>query len=377
MSKEQDPFLSAPFEPGECKDDSDSDTEIESVDNVPDEITEAEAKLMEGIFSQVALYIRQGNWQAARSLINQHDYGVNIFDSDGNAPLHVAIMNGHVDAVRDLLNFNANPNLMNEGGETPLTLTVIYSNNSQRTREILKLLLNIRRIDLNFPNEEGERAIHIVAYNGKVDLVRILIDRGASLNFLDHNDNNALHHATMNYSSPRTEETVEFLLSRGVNPDARNMQGNTALHNAADSGRTNLIKSLLRMMADENIQNGDGNTPLHIAAMNGNIEVVRLFVYYGAELTINNAGYSAADLASTDEIRDFLYQALIENLEMTGDNLIELIYGDDEYMDVKESADEVSVVITPITNTSDRSVVMGGQEEYNPFDIEIIGHGCI
>lgn len=310
---------------GECKDVSDSDTEIESVDTL-DDITEADLALMDSVFNQVSLYIRQNNWLEARYLINQYNYGVNILDSDGNAPLHVAVMNSCFDAVIDLLNFNANPNL---------------------------------------PNEEGERAIHIVAYNGGVDLLRILLDRGASLNLLDDNENNALHHATMNYDSLRAEETVEFLLSRGVNPDARNMQGNTALHNAADSGKVKVITSLLRMMPDENIQNDDGNTPLHIAAMNGNMDAVRLFVYYGANFTIiNNAGVSAADFAATDEIRDFLYRALVEDLEMRGEALEELIYGDDEDMDAKESSDEVPVAVTPVTNISDGSVVMGGEDLY-------------
>lgn len=266
-----------------------SDTEIESVASAA-EITEEELALMNEIFNQVSLYIREDNWQAAISLIFQHDYGVNILDSVGNAPLHVAIMNGRVDAVRDLLILNA---------------------------------------DINLTNLDGETALHLAAYEGRVDLVRMLLDRGADLNLLDENDNNALHYATMNYNSFDAEATVELLLSRGMHPDIRNNQGNTALYYAADSGDVKVIKSLLRLMADVNVQNEDGNTPLHIAAMNGNMDAVVLLVRFGVSFVLNNAWHSAADLATTDEIRDLLYLALVDDLTLTGNELVALIYEDD------------------------------------------------
>ncbi len=62
--------------------------------------------------------------------------------------------------------------------------------------------------------------------------------------------------------------------------------------------------------------------------MNGNIDAVILLVRYGVSFVANNAGDSAADLAATDEIRDFIYQALVDDLRMTGDALMSLIYED-------------------------------------------------
>lgn len=313
---------------GKRKYESNSDTEIDSVDS-GNSVTEEDIQLMESVFNQVSSLIRQNNWQEAISLISQHDYGVNILDGAGNAPLHVAIMNGRVDAVIDLLSFNADPNLTNSDEEIPLNLSIMFDNVSSEPGAILRLLLNKRRTNTDLYNDEGERPLHLAAYSGRVDLIRMLLDRGAGLNLLDDNENNALHHATMNYNSSGAEATVEFLLSRGINSDIRNMQGNTALHYAADSGDIKVIKALLRLMADANIKNEDGNTPLHMAAMNGNMAAVRLLVHYGGDFIVNNAGNSAADLAATDEIRDFIYQALVEDLSMTGDELAALIYGDD------------------------------------------------
>ncbi|MCT4635178.1 MAG: ankyrin repeat domain-containing protein [Rickettsiales bacterium] len=301
-----------------------SETEIDSVDSA-DEITEEELALMNEIFNQVSLYIREDNWQAAMHLISQHDYGVNILDDVGNAPLHVAIMNGRVDAVRDLLSLNA---------------------------------------DANLTNLDGETSLHMAAYNGRVDLVRMLLDRGADLNLLDDNENNALHYATMNYNSFGAEATVEFLLSRGMNPDIRNNQGNTALYYAADSGDVTVIKSLLRLMADVNIQNDDGNTPLHIAAMNGNIDAVILLVRYGVSFVANNAGDSAADLAATDEIRDFIYQALVDDLRMTGDALMSLIYED-------------CIISMSYDNATDDDLITGEQNfDYTGNMLDMSLEGC-
>lgn len=44
----------------------------------------------------------------------------------GNTPLHWAIINNKVDTAKRLLEMGTNPNLINEKGETPLDVALVY-----------------------------------------------------------------------------------------------------------------------------------------------------------------------------------------------------------------------------------------------------------
>ena len=59
---------------------------------------------------------------------------------------------------------------------------------------------------------------------------------------------------------------VRELLARGVNPNAPDSQGRTAVHAAARIGAAATLEALLQAYGDSDAQDTDGNTPLHLAA---------------------------------------------------------------------------------------------------------------
>src|SRR5712691_2451058 len=63
-------------------------------------------------------------------------------------------------------------------------------------------------------------------------------------------------------------EAVQEFLKAGVDVNARNAMGSTALMDAAGAGSLDVVKALVARGADVNIQNKDGWTALH-AAVNG------------------------------------------------------------------------------------------------------------
>lgn len=56
-----------------------------------------------------------------------------------------------------------------------------------------------------------------------------------------------------------------------VDPDARDRDGDTALHHAVLEGNTAAIRRLLEQGANPHVFNGMGYTPLHLAAINGKV----------------------------------------------------------------------------------------------------------
>ena len=65
------------------------------------------------------------------------------------------------------------------------------------------------------------------------------------------------------------QAAMATLLAAGADPDARNKDGNAAMHLAAWRGDCDELTELIRRKGKVNVANMDGNTPLHFAALRG------------------------------------------------------------------------------------------------------------
>ena len=76
------------------------------------------------------------------------------------------------------------------------------------------------------------------------------------------------------------------ILARGVNVNARNEHGMTALMRAAREGRAAVVRALLEHGADPNIARNDKFTALALAAFFGHTETVRTLLDHGAKTEV-------------------------------------------------------------------------------------------
>ena len=72
-------------------------------------------------------------------------------------------------------------------------------------------------------------------------------------------------------------ETLKLLVSHGADLWIRNSKGDMAIHEAAGSGRKDLLLWILRQRSSAaNMANNDGRCPLHVAAINNNIQMCKV-----------------------------------------------------------------------------------------------------
>ena len=76
---------------------------------------------------------------------------------------------------------------------------------------------------------------------------------------------------------------LSSVISSGIDVDARNEHGTTALMRAASHGRLRMVEALIMHGADPNAVRNDDFTPLTLAAFFGHTEVVQLLVQSGAD----------------------------------------------------------------------------------------------
>jgi ankyrin repeat protein len=114
------------------------------------------------------------------------------------------------------------------------------------------------------------------------DQTAAAIKRGEDLQKRDEIGNTALHWAAR---SGKTD-VMQILLRNGMSIDAANHLGHTPLHLATTAAAADV---LLEAGASTAITDNNGATPLHLAAHDGRTEVSVSLLAHGADVTITDA----------------------------------------------------------------------------------------
>lgn len=198
-------------------------------------------------------------------------------------------------------------------------MAAIYMKEYDRAKEIIN-----SGMDVNQP-DRGSYLLHVACYRGNLEIVKLLIEKGADVNIVAEDGSTPLIQAG---KGDETGEIVRLLIDKGADVHAKNKLGTNAAFNAIfricssgdegpypvldilrehgaeihnpspeskESGYTTLMvaanwsnagltKYLLEHGADVNHMAKDGKTPLMIACDEGSLEVVKLLVEAGADI---------------------------------------------------------------------------------------------
>ncbi|NVK48992.1 MAG: ankyrin repeat domain-containing protein [Cyclobacteriaceae bacterium] len=90
-----------------------------------------------------------------------------------NTNLHLAVLQGNLENVSEILKSGSNLNEKDQYGSTPLIIAATFGKS-----EIAKLLIE-EGADLNIPNNQGSTPLHIAAFFSYRDIVEALLSKGA------------------------------------------------------------------------------------------------------------------------------------------------------------------------------------------------------
>jgi ankyrin repeat protein len=194
-----------------------------------------------------------------------------------------AIKAGHTDVMVRMI--EADSGLLkerNEAGITPLMFAAYCG-----AEDIIALLRN-QAVSI-----DGFEAAAV----GDTDVLQTLLDADPTCITAYSLDGWSLLHLSAFFGRI---ETIRILLDRGADVDAvsTNPMQNTPLH-AALAGAENLevVACLIQHSADVNAAGSHGVTPLHLAASRGNIESIGLLLDAGAVSVPMENGQTPADIA--------------------------------------------------------------------------------
>jgi serine/threonine-protein phosphatase 6 regulatory ankyrin repeat subunit B len=158
--------------------------------------------------------------------------------------------------------------------------------------------------------------LHAASLHGHLDIVKLLLGQGADVGVVNKANQTAAELA----SDVGQVEVEKFIAEYQADANIRNQifstttlaaqygadedreyEGMTSLHDAAEEGNVNVVKSLLERGEDINTRNTSFETPLHLAAEKAKADVVRLLVERGAEVdSRNERGWTPLHFASLE-----------------------------------------------------------------------------
>ncbi|EWC44545.1 hypothetical protein DRE_06717 [Drechslerella stenobrocha 248] len=234
---------------------------------------------------------QQGHTKIAKLLIEDCKADVNTKVPDSHrTPLHQAAQGGRTEIVKLLLANGADPDARDSSGVSPL-----WTAAQKGSAEIVKLLLNLNdaeplprpdgatpKVDPNVVTSDGKRTpLHQAAQNGCVDVVRILLERGADPDPRDQHGISPLWSAAQG----GFEEIVKMLLAtKGADAEVISTSGSNRrpLHQAAQNGHTGVCKLLLAHGVQHEPLDNTNCSPLFFAAQGGHAEIVEILLSKGS-----------------------------------------------------------------------------------------------
>lgn len=254
-----------------------------------------------GGFTALLFAAREGAYESAELLITS-GADINLADPDSTSPLLMSIINFNYDIAMRLLDSGADANITDDRGRSPLYAAVDMRRLDTSNRPVPQLtdqhtpldvigrLLEIPDLLVDAPLNhylrpravlDGEDSVLSAgatpymraARSGDSEVMALLLAAGADPHQTLEDGSTSLMIAAghgwrdgkSNNTLAATLEAVRISLEQGVDIQASNEDGLTALHSAANRGADEAIRLLVDSGADLHALDASGNTPLDTA----------------------------------------------------------------------------------------------------------------
>ena len=388
----------------------------------------------------ISAYI--GDIEAVKILLDRKA-NINIGDIYGRTPLMAALQQGHTALATLLLEGGADVKQETNSGETALFYacrkvedglvrllvkrddrllnhpdsngnTLLMHAVKEKDLKCLKLLLSLGA-NVDVENKFGKTAIIEACLSGKLDIVKLLVENGASKTAVTSTGLSATSVVSVNGNSAMRKyfrkeikksrflkifaaiecrdlacvqqvlgevhesnpvgfsplmfactkgyaDVVWTILKSGVNlVNGRTTDGMMSLCCALMFGNTQVAELLLAFGANINLKDSDGRTPLHRCTASNNFDAVELLIRIGASLEVSDSkGKTPLDIAienSFFEIEELLQKFGAKSPSTNGESMISLKRSDFITRCKDDNVDHFKDVNPHITDQNGRSLL--------------------
>ena len=191
----------------------------------------------------------------AVKILHAHGARINHLNKGGEAILVRTVPHKKFEVLEYLIANGADINMSDNGGGSPLMQAILYRpKEAKKTYKWLEKFLTYKpKLDfMQMKGDGGDSAMHLAARFGFVDIGRLLLDSGATLD-------------------------IKSLLT-----------GGTPLHTAASANQVDFAKMLIKRKANLEIVDKYGSTPLLTATLQVDPDMVEVLVDAGAAINVKS-----------------------------------------------------------------------------------------
>jgi ankyrin len=254
----------------------------------------------EGGMTALLFAVRDGNMPMTRQLLDS-GADIQLASANDTSPLIIAILNGQTEIASYLLNRGANPNAIDAYKRGPLFAAIELRNfnhekysdlptDGRDPLDLIKALLakganpnqqtnttpvhGLMQFDGSWVNFDGQTPLIRAALSGDAEVMKLLLQYKADAKITTDGGTTSLMAATgINWIPAQTYmhseeeyvEAVNLCLAQGVDVNAANSMGLTAMHGAANRGWESIVQILADHGSKLDPKDKEGRTPMTYA----------------------------------------------------------------------------------------------------------------
>ena len=215
------------------------------------------------------------------------DIGNDLYTFRDSANIHEAAKKGSLEKVKAFLANGEKVDVKDKYGLTPLYLAAVEGH-----KDVCEYLI-AQGADVNAASEFGFFPLGgIISTQTErgVEIFKLLVDHGADYD-INFGGYPLLHQAVYSCNNESVKNIAEFLISKGVDINAKGYQDKTPLHMV---GCRELARLLILKGADIEARDKDGLTPIFYAcSTTRNLEICEFLISKGADVNAkDNRGWT-------------------------------------------------------------------------------------
>eukprot|EP00298_Acanthocystis_sp_HF-20_P011427 c19389_g2_i2.p1 GENE.c19389_g2_i2~~c19389_g2_i2.p1 ORF type:complete len:306 (-),score=157.98 c19389_g2_i2:235-1152(-) len=221
-------------------------------------------------------------------------------DKFGHTPLDESISNKHDDITTVLVARGAK---QSQADAVTSLISAAHANDV----EMLGRLLSAHS-DPNICGYDHRTALHVAAGEGHIQVVKFLVEHGASVNVLDRHGMSPIEEAENRHH----DEIFEYLRNHGAVVYQKLDLRVSKLIFAASEGNLELTRELVACGVDVNQGDWDRRTALHLACVQNHFEVVKYLLSVGANPNTKDRWGNTPKSEATKDVFDYIQTFLRE-----------------------------------------------------------------